>query len=215
LVGIDNDNVETAQAIRSSIYRKVFTTSASSIPEEDRSFDLVISNSVLEHIPDLEPVIAEVSRVLKTDGKFIFTVPGPDFHKCLRGPKKEIARTQYLREMDQRLAHYHYLGVGEWRDLLAKSQMEVREYVGYLNCKETQRWELISNLTGGLLWRLSGKKDAPIQMQRKLGFRQLQNKYKTPRLVANLLGRLLLLGMRNTDAQNQNACLLVVAQKTS
>lgn len=37
--------------------------------------DLVISRSVLEHVPDVEEVYRELNRVLKPGGKFIFLVP--------------------------------------------------------------------------------------------------------------------------------------------
>lgn len=38
------------------------------IPFEDHFFDVVISTSVLEHVMDLPPVIAETARLLKPDG---------------------------------------------------------------------------------------------------------------------------------------------------
>ena len=40
------------------------------IPYEDDSFDVVIANSMLYHVPDIEKAIREVRRVLKTDGVF-------------------------------------------------------------------------------------------------------------------------------------------------
>lgn len=215
LVGIDGDYAETTQATRIPIYKKVHTSLASNIPELGDSFDLVISNSVLEHIRNLEPVIAEVSRVLKAGGSFVFTVPGPAFHNCLRGLiNKQVSRDQYLREIDQRLAHHHYLSVEDWKALLLKFQIEIKEHVEYLNCIETQRWEIISNLTGGLLWHLGGKTHAPINLQRKFGLRKFQNEFKIPRGIASLLAKTLLIGMTNTKTQSQNACLLIVAQKT-
>ena len=40
------------------------------IPYEDDSFDVVIANSMLYHVSDIEKAIREVRRVLKTDGVF-------------------------------------------------------------------------------------------------------------------------------------------------
>lgn len=40
------------------------------IPFEDNSFDIVIANMMLYHVPDLAKGLAEVRRVLKTDGTF-------------------------------------------------------------------------------------------------------------------------------------------------
>jgi len=47
----------------------------SKIPKPDESFSTVMSYSVLEHIEDLEPVLKEVHRLLKTNGKFYVTLP--------------------------------------------------------------------------------------------------------------------------------------------
>jgi len=49
------------------------------IPSPDGYFSSAVSNSVLEHIPDLEPVLAELNRVLKPNAPFIFCVPNENF----------------------------------------------------------------------------------------------------------------------------------------
>lgn len=40
------------------------------IPYEDKSFDVVIANMMLYHVPDLRKGLSEVARVLKEDGTF-------------------------------------------------------------------------------------------------------------------------------------------------
>ncbi len=40
------------------------------LPFEDGSFDVVIANSMLYHVPDLQKAVSEVRRVLKKGGKF-------------------------------------------------------------------------------------------------------------------------------------------------
>ena len=45
------------------------------IPFADKCFDYVICNHVLEHIPDVDKAVAEIRRVLKDDGSFIFSFP--------------------------------------------------------------------------------------------------------------------------------------------
>lgn len=46
-----------------------------SLSYKDGSFDLVINSDVLEHVPDYKLAIAESTRVLKTGGVFLFTIP--------------------------------------------------------------------------------------------------------------------------------------------
>lgn len=41
------------------------------IPYKDASFDLVIANMMLYHVPDLDKALSEAARVLKPDGRFI------------------------------------------------------------------------------------------------------------------------------------------------
>ncbi|MFY0643048.1 MAG: class I SAM-dependent methyltransferase [Bacteroidia bacterium] len=42
---------------------------------EDDFFDVVLSNQVFEHIPDIKPVLKEIHRVLKPNGAFINVFP--------------------------------------------------------------------------------------------------------------------------------------------
>lgn len=45
------------------------------LPFSDSSFDLVISKSVIEHLWEPQVVLAEVSRVLRPEGRFVFLTP--------------------------------------------------------------------------------------------------------------------------------------------
>jgi ubiquinone/menaquinone biosynthesis C-methylase UbiE len=49
--------------------------SAEKLPFADATFDVVSANMVLEHLEDPETVFAEVSRVLKPGGRFVFVTP--------------------------------------------------------------------------------------------------------------------------------------------
>lgn len=60
-------------------YHTLAQAEGARMPYPNNYFATVISNSVLEHIPQLPPVLAETSRVLKPGGAFYFCVPGPDF----------------------------------------------------------------------------------------------------------------------------------------
>jgi ubiquinone/menaquinone biosynthesis C-methylase UbiE len=62
---------------------------ASQMPFENASFDTVVSNSVLEHLSNLQATFHEVFRVLKPGGRFLFTITMGGFSKhilTLGGP---------------------------------------------------------------------------------------------------------------------------------
>lgn len=53
------------------------------IPYPDDSFDIIIANLMLYHIPDRKKAISEISRVLKSDGTFYATTFGLNYMKEL------------------------------------------------------------------------------------------------------------------------------------
>ena len=67
----------------SGLFYSEYGSSDSAVPSEDlnrltyvsSSFDLVLNSDVLEHVPDINRALAEIFRVLKPGGLYIFTVP--------------------------------------------------------------------------------------------------------------------------------------------
>jgi ubiquinone/menaquinone biosynthesis C-methylase UbiE len=48
---------------------------AERLPFPDASFDVVICSEVLEHLPDVDVALAEITRIVKPGGKFACSVP--------------------------------------------------------------------------------------------------------------------------------------------
>lgn len=212
LVGIDLALKETLLAEATGIYSSIHTGSAANISEPSESFDFVFSNSVLEHIPPIHEVLQEVARLLKPGGEFLFTVPGPSFHKNLKGPTNTALRAAYLKEIDSRCAHIRYWSKDEWRQALQTLGLQITVCTEYMNTNETQRWEILSNLTGGLLYRLAGRKRPPIDIQRSLGLRSRHIRLHP--MLARPLARILSLGLRSHTPLNDNSCLMILAMRT-
>ena len=214
LVGVDPDPFETKAAYKTGHYEAVHTASGDAIPELDGSFDFVISNSVLEHIPDVKPVLTEVARLLRPGGRFLFTVPGPGFHANLRGSLLPwVSRSRYLADLDKRLLHLRYPSEEQWQMLCSAAKLRLEGCPGYLSRDETRAWEMVSGLTGGLLYTLRGKQKLPIAIQKELGLRQLQNKVRMPSIVAKVIGKVIR-KMAGSDhnkwiPENKASCLLL------
>ena len=199
------------------LYERVHTGSAAAIPEPDASVDFVFSNSVLEHIGPIDEVLAEAARLLRPGGHFILTVPGPGFHRALAGPGAGVpadARAAYLQEIDNRCAHLRYWSVGEWSQHLGRCGLQIQTHFEYLSPTQTRRWERLSAWTGGLLYRVYGKRERPIEIQRRLGLRSARP--GPLGWLAALISPLLALGCR-LDAPasfpGDGACLLIDAVK--
>ena len=211
LVGIDPDPLETEAARRYDFYERLHTTGGNMISKPDATFDYAISNSVLEHIPDLEPIIHELSRVLKPGGKFFFTVPCPGFRDNLAGSIiPRVSREKYLNDLDRRLAHFNYLSEQDWRTLCDRHGMIVTDVSGYLGQQATRRWETLSRFTGGLLYSLTFGKRRPIEIQRTLKLKSFQNRAKMPAPLARVLTSAMCAGLGGEDRAQPPSCLLIL-----
>lgn len=210
LTGIDPDPAEIEMAQAGGVYDRLACVGSESLPFGDGAFDAIISNSVLEHIQPIEEVLSESARVLKEGGWFIATVPGPSFHACLKGAwKRGVSRQDYYDYIDARLAHYRYWDPAQWSEALSRVGLTMVDVIPYLDGAQTQRWELLSRLTGGLLYYLTGGQQRPIQLQRKLGMRR--PRVLMPMFLAKLLARLLSLNLGQNEALY--SCLLLIGRK--
>jgi ubiquinone/menaquinone biosynthesis C-methylase UbiE len=74
--GCDSISVDLAfQRENEAASTEFVRTDARSLPFESESVDAVVSNMVLEHVPDEEAIVREVSRVLKSGGIFVVIFP--------------------------------------------------------------------------------------------------------------------------------------------
>ncbi len=84
--GIDPWTGPVHEAGRRGAYRLVVQSYGDRLPFEDGHFSSAVSNSVLEHIPGVDAVVCEISRVLKPGSLFLFCVPNQNFLANLRSP---------------------------------------------------------------------------------------------------------------------------------
>ena len=108
------------------------------LPFDDNSFDLVISFEVLEHIPNLEQILLEISRVIKPGGKFFFTTP-------FLYPEHEVP------------FDYQRLTIYRWINLLEEMGYKVEEY-----SKEPNDMRSLMQLNLALIFKFINPKDSHI-----------------------------------------------------
>src|SRR5438128_3575397 len=210
---IDEHDVELAR--RRGVYAEVKHAPASHIPEPDASFDVVFSNSALEHMEPLDQVLAEVARVLRPGGRFIFTVPTPAFddlllwRRLLPAAGFDRLAERYRTAMDRRLLHRNLLTAEQWRDALAVHGLKTLEMLPYLTARAIAVWELLSNATGGLAWFITGGLH-PREIQRKAGI--LHGRSAVAGAIASIV-LLPALAIASAGEREQTGALYVEAQR--
>ncbi len=82
-VGIDPAYPSLKEAQERRGYHGLVQSYGDRLPFPDAHFASAFSNSVLEHIPGLDAVLAEVGRVLRPGAPFVFCVPNHQFLSSL------------------------------------------------------------------------------------------------------------------------------------
>jgi len=127
LVGLDPWHQPLKSAKKTTSYIYHINGMGSQLPFPNDYFSTIISNSVLEHIPDLDPVLLEVSRVLKPGGAFYFCVPNEKFLGTLSIATffdrigLRIIGNIYQRFFNKISRHYHCDDQKTWQQRLQKA----------------------------------------------------------------------------------------------
>jgi len=160
-VGLDPWEEQLRRAAQSGAYRHVDLAYGHCLPYANAAFATVFSNSVLEHIPDLLPVLREVRRVLMPGGHFIFTVPSDAFRYLLDGyiqrmEKGDISGAEaYASAVDAQLEHHHYYMPTDWRHLLGAARMSMVKARYYMPREAMRLWDQMNVRYGiGRRWTM-------------------------------------------------------------
>ncbi len=146
-MGFDPWWAQLRQAPGSGRYRHVQQALGDAMPYPSNTFACVFSNSVLEHIPTLDPVLREAGRVLRSGGRFIATVPSDAFRRLLAGYRDRVAvgdfagAEAYAAQVDRQLEHYRYPTPVEWSELLARAGMRLLHTRYYIPAAVAALWD--------------------------------------------------------------------------
>ncbi len=138
-VGIDPWSGPVRQAASFGGYCYLVQANGAHIPFPDGYFASAVSNSVLEHIPQIEAVLAETARVLKPGAPFLFCVPNPRYLSELSVPAKLSkvglsglgeAYTSWFRGMSR---VYHAEPPEVWQAWLEQAGFQLDEWWHYFS----------------------------------------------------------------------------------
>jgi SAM-dependent methyltransferase len=148
---VDNDEAgEVDMAKTSGRYKHVLKEGAEHMSLADNSLRFIFSNSVIEHIPDVEAVLHEVSRTLKKGGIFVFTSPSNTFKESLFFSNRldslglGFLGNWYKEKRNNMLNHYHTYSHTHWQTLLKKYGLKMEKHAYYIDKKTGMMWDKIA-----------------------------------------------------------------------
>ena len=84
-------------------------------PFEDESFDMVISRYALHHFPDIKHTFKEISRVIKSGGRFFLCDPSPNDDDT----KRFVDEFMQMKKD----GHIRFYSKDEWKQLACEAQL--------------------------------------------------------------------------------------------
>ncbi|MGZ3774639.1 MAG: class I SAM-dependent methyltransferase [Bdellovibrio sp.] len=142
-VGIEPNPKELERAASFDKYMELICCFGDKIPGNNKSFKTIFSNSVLEHIQDIKPVLTEMHRLLADDGQAYFTLPTDKFDQYTFGYQilsacglKSLA-VRYQNFFNKFWRHYHCYNKDNWELLFSQCGFKVKtqfEYASKAQC---------------------------------------------------------------------------------
>jgi len=135
--GIDPNADELKRARELDAYMELINCKGNRIPKPDGHYRTIFSNSVVEHIPDINSVLCEAHRLLAPGGRLYLTVPSNRFDEytwisqCLALLRLRHLQEHYRGFFNRFWKHYHYYTPEGWVGLAREARFEVLECYSY------------------------------------------------------------------------------------
>lgn len=140
-VGLDPDRHALEHAASRGIYQRLLPYLLATAPLPASGFATVVSNSVLEHLPQLDNVLATTTRLLQPGGRLIFTTPTEVF-----GRRLALPLLRYARWRNTRLVHRNLWPLAVWSQRLHQSGMVIAGVRPYLRPRLVRLWDILELL---------------------------------------------------------------------
>ena len=150
--GIDCDPIEISRAEAHDCYDQLIVCGGNAIPRPDGSYRTIFSNSVLEHIDDLLPVLREQYRLLAAGGRFYVTVPTDKWETATLPARSLHAiglhglAKRYAGFYNSFWKHYHAYSVAKWISLFHEAGFKVIEIKAYAPPNMTTLLDILTPL---------------------------------------------------------------------
>jgi len=137
-IDVNPRSIEKCRRHTGRLYRTVRCQDARDLPNSDATFGTIYANCVMEHIPDIEAVLAGCSRALRPGGKLVMTVPLVRMNENLLFPWR-----WYAGMRQQQLVHVNLFTQGKWEAVLRAAGFQRIEFRPYLSGEACRFWDSI------------------------------------------------------------------------
>lgn len=140
-IGIDPNQQALLLAAKRGIYRQLRPIHAEAADIPDESIGTVISNSVFEHIPQINEVLRAAGRMLQHGGRLVFTAPTEIFSSWLTFPSPS-----YAARRNSHFDHINLWTVERWSRYLFRAGFEIEKVRPYLRHPLVTIWDMLELL---------------------------------------------------------------------
>ena len=147
-VGLDPWWNPLKKSLRADAYQLVLQGMGDTMPFPDKTFASAFSNSVLEHIPDIQPVLNETGRVLQQNGRFLITMPSQYFTQELGGAQfleklgMDGLADRYRKFFNTISRHEHTDSPEVWAARLAQAGFAIERWQYYFSTEALHALEI-------------------------------------------------------------------------
>lgn len=144
-IGLETNYQRAALARKSGVYNRVIIYDGQVIPLKDETIATVVSNSVLEHIANINRSILEIYRILKKGGVFYVSVMVEAYEENLLGTL--LLGALYKTWVKKRAYHAHVFSPKQWETLFKESGFTIERKLGYLDKQSARLLDLLQYIS--------------------------------------------------------------------
>ncbi len=137
-VGVDPDPAQLARAAATGCYERLVPAPVERVDLPPGAFATALSNSVLEHVPDVDAALSAIARLLRPGGRLVMTAPTEAFSGALALPLP-----RYAAWRNRRLGHLNLWSVDDWSERLGRAGLAVEVVVPYLRPSLVRLWDAL------------------------------------------------------------------------
>jgi SAM-dependent methyltransferase len=138
---IDINPKAVARSRSTGVYDRVRCMDARDLHEDRGAYGTVFANCVLEHIPDLDRVLAAARVALRPGGQLVATVPLAEMDNHL------LVRARWYAELRRsQLVHVNLLSEAQWRQSLKAAGFLSVRIEPYLRASQIHFWDAVDSV---------------------------------------------------------------------